>query len=108
MDDDKQREIARKGGEAVSEDRQHMSEIGRKGGEARGGNDDDRRRRWWRPAWRCARAACPSRPQGWPALRQIVLSVLRNAHSPKRGLGQVLTERDPVVTLSPGYILANS
>lgn len=63
MDDDKQREIAskggkaahesghaheftpeeareagRKGGEAVSEDRQHMAEIGRKGGEASGGN----------------------------------------------------------------------
>ena len=59
MDDDKQREIAskggkaaheqgtahefnsneareagRKGGEAVSQDRQHMSEIGRRGGEA--------------------------------------------------------------------------
>ena len=37
-------EIGRKGGEAVSEDRGHMAEIGRKGGEARGnenGNDDD-------------------------------------------------------------------
>ena len=38
MDDDKQRKIAQKGGEAVSRDRQHMSEIGRKGGEASGGN----------------------------------------------------------------------
>ena len=34
MDDDKQRKIAQKGGEAVSQDREHMSEIGRKGGEA--------------------------------------------------------------------------
>ncbi len=33
MDDNKQREIARKGGEAVSRDREHMAEIGRKGGE---------------------------------------------------------------------------
>ena len=34
MSDSQQREIARKGGEAVSEDRQHMAEIGRTGGEA--------------------------------------------------------------------------
>lgn len=58
MDEEKQREIAskggeavsrdrehmaeigRKGGEAVSQDREHMSEIGQKGGEARGGNQD--------------------------------------------------------------------
>ncbi|MFC5568793.1 KGG domain-containing protein [Lysobacter yangpyeongensis] len=39
MDDDKQRKIAQKGGEAVSRDRQHMSEIGRKGGEASGGGN---------------------------------------------------------------------
>jgi general stress protein YciG len=32
-------EAARKGGEAVSKDRQHMSEIGRKGGEASGGGN---------------------------------------------------------------------
>ncbi|MDB6163610.1 MAG: hypothetical protein JWL98_1042 [Xanthomonadaceae bacterium] len=40
MDDDKQRKIAQKGGEAVSQDREHMSQIGRKGGEAShgGGN----------------------------------------------------------------------
>jgi uncharacterized protein len=63
MDDDKQREIAskggtaaheqgvahefnareareagRKGGEVVSQDREHMAEIGRKGGEASGGD----------------------------------------------------------------------
>lgn len=39
MDAQTQRAIARKGGEAVSANRQHMSEIGRKGGEAsRGGN----------------------------------------------------------------------
>ena len=46
MSDSDQREIARKGGEAVSQDRQHMSQIGRKGGEAfhgrgnQGGNRD--------------------------------------------------------------------
>ncbi|MDQ6693852.1 MAG: general stress protein [Chloroflexota bacterium] len=34
MDDKAQREIARKGGAAVSENRQHMAEIGRKGGKA--------------------------------------------------------------------------
>lgn len=34
MDDEKQREIARKGGEAVSGAREHMADIGRKGGES--------------------------------------------------------------------------
>lgn len=34
MDSSLQKEIARKGGEAVSRDREHMAEIGRKGGEA--------------------------------------------------------------------------
>jgi hypothetical protein len=34
MSDSDQREIARKGGEAVSQDRQHMADIGRKGGSA--------------------------------------------------------------------------
>ena len=34
MDAAQQREIARMGGEAVSENRSHMAEIGRKGGEA--------------------------------------------------------------------------
>jgi uncharacterized protein len=34
MDPEQQRMIARKGGEAVSHDRQHMASIGRKGGEA--------------------------------------------------------------------------
>ena len=34
MDPEQQRQIARKGGEAVSGDRQHMAAIGRKGGEA--------------------------------------------------------------------------
>ena len=38
MDDEKQREIASKGGEAVSRDREHMSAIGQKGGESRGGS----------------------------------------------------------------------
>ena len=33
------REAGRKGGEAVSSDREHMAEIGRQGGEARGGGD---------------------------------------------------------------------
>lgn len=37
MDPEQQRQIARKGGEAVSSNRQHMAEIGRKGGEASGG-----------------------------------------------------------------------
>ena len=32
MDPEKRREIARKGGKAVSQDREHMAEIGRKGG----------------------------------------------------------------------------
>lgn len=45
MDDSQQRKIAQKGGESVSQDRQHMSAIGRKGGESsrgggnRGGNN---------------------------------------------------------------------
>lgn len=34
MNPDKQRQIARKGGEAVARNRQHMADIGRKGGEA--------------------------------------------------------------------------
>lgn len=33
MDDDQQRKIASKGGKAVSRDREHMAEIGRKGGQ---------------------------------------------------------------------------
>ena len=36
MDRERQREIARKGGAAVSQNRAHMAEIGRKGGEASG------------------------------------------------------------------------
>src|SRR5215213_8655227 len=35
MDPEKRREIARKGGAAVSQNKEHMAEIGRKGGEAR-------------------------------------------------------------------------
>lgn len=35
MDPETQRRIARKGGEAVSHNREHMSAIGRKGAEAR-------------------------------------------------------------------------
>jgi general stress protein YciG len=34
MDEERQREIARKGGEAVSRNRDHMAAIGRKGGES--------------------------------------------------------------------------
>src|ERR1041385_5424638 len=34
MDEQQQREIARKGGEAVSKNREHMAEIGKKGGVA--------------------------------------------------------------------------
>ena len=32
------REAGRKGGESVSQDREHMAAIGKKGGESRGGN----------------------------------------------------------------------
>jgi general stress protein YciG len=32
------REAGKKGGESVSQDREHMAEIGKKGGESRGGN----------------------------------------------------------------------
>lgn len=40
MDDSQQRKIAQKGGESVSQNRQHMSDIGRKGGESsRGGGN---------------------------------------------------------------------
>jgi general stress protein YciG len=43
MSEEERRRIAEKGGETVSRDREHMSEIGRKGGEARAeGRDDDR------------------------------------------------------------------
>lgn len=38
MDKEAQRQIARKGGEAVSRNREHMAEIGRRGGEASGQN----------------------------------------------------------------------
>jgi general stress protein YciG len=39
------REAGRKGGQAVSRDREHMAEIGRKGGEAsRGGQSSERAR----------------------------------------------------------------
>lgn len=43
MDPELQRRIASKGGEAVSRDRKHMAEIGRKGGENSHGNDRNRR-----------------------------------------------------------------
>ena len=43
FDSNEAREAGRKGGEAVSQDREHMSEIGRKGGEAsHGGNQGGR------------------------------------------------------------------
>lgn len=38
MSSEQQREIARKGGEAVSRNREHMASIGRKGGIASGNN----------------------------------------------------------------------
>jgi len=38
MSPERQREIARKGGEAVSKNREHMAQIGRKGGEASHGS----------------------------------------------------------------------
>jgi hypothetical protein len=40
MNPEKQKQIARKGGEAVARNRQHMAEIGRKGGEAVSKNRD--------------------------------------------------------------------
>ena len=49
-DRDHMSEIGQKGGEAVSKDREHMAEIGRKGGEASGGTSIGRRRR--KDAWR--------------------------------------------------------
>jgi uncharacterized protein len=36
MDPERQREIARKGGATVSQNRAHMAEIGKRGGEASG------------------------------------------------------------------------
>lgn len=46
MSPEMQREIARKGGQTVSQDRDHMASIGRRGGEAsrggRGSNEDTR------------------------------------------------------------------
>ena len=46
MSPELQREIARKGGQTVSQDRDHMASIGRRGGEAsrggRGSNEDTR------------------------------------------------------------------
>jgi general stress protein YciG len=42
MDPEQQRAIARKGGEAVSGNREHMAAIGRKGGEASGGKRSPR------------------------------------------------------------------
>src|SRR5438270_11789195 len=38
------REAGRKGGEAVSRNREHMAEIGRKGGQASGGNRSENNR----------------------------------------------------------------
>jgi uncharacterized protein len=42
MDPERQREIARKGGATVSQNREHMAEIGRKGGEASGNSRSNR------------------------------------------------------------------
>jgi general stress protein YciG len=42
MDPERQREIARKGGATVSQNREHMAEIGRKGGEASGTSRSNR------------------------------------------------------------------
>jgi general stress protein YciG len=39
FDSEEAREAGRKGGEKVSRDREHMSEIGRKGGESSGGGN---------------------------------------------------------------------
>lgn len=40
MSPDKQKQIARKGGEAVARNRQHMADIGRRGGESVSRNRD--------------------------------------------------------------------
>jgi general stress protein YciG len=40
MSEEERRRIAEKGGEAVSKDREHMSEIGKKGGEASAASRD--------------------------------------------------------------------
>ena len=37
---DEAREAGRKGGQTVSQDREHMADIGRKGGESRGAGED--------------------------------------------------------------------
>lgn len=42
MDPERQREIARKGGAAVSQNREHMAQIGRRGGEASGHSRSNR------------------------------------------------------------------
>lgn len=42
FDSDEAREAGRKGGKAVSQDRQHMSEIGSKGANERWKNESDR------------------------------------------------------------------
>jgi uncharacterized protein len=42
MDPERQREIARKGGATVSQNREHMAQIGRKGGEASGTSRSNR------------------------------------------------------------------
>ncbi|WP_189456200.1 hypothetical protein [Cognatilysobacter bugurensis] len=42
MDETQQRKIAQKGGESVSQNRQHMSAIGRKGGESSRGGGGNR------------------------------------------------------------------
>lgn len=39
FDSEEAREAGKKGGEAVSKDREHMSEIGQKGGKASGGGN---------------------------------------------------------------------
>lgn len=43
FDSDEAREAGRKGGDAVSSDREHMSDIGKKGGESRGGGGSSER-----------------------------------------------------------------
>ncbi|MEC3890403.1 KGG domain-containing protein [Xanthomonas campestris] len=39
FDSEEAREAGRKGGESVSQDREHMADIGRKGGESSGGGN---------------------------------------------------------------------
>ncbi len=52
FDSEEAREAGRKGGQAVSQDREHMAEIGRKGGEASRGGSSEQHAGVGRPSYR--------------------------------------------------------